>query len=169
MAFKVTLPDDIIRQLSRLGAHTGDIIEKVLIAGAEPVRDKVKSNLKGVIGKGTKNPSRSTGDLLDSLGVSPIGMDDKGVYDVKVGFAGNRSGRLHFTPKGDKRRIYVRKKHTELPRYEDYRTNAFVANVLEYGKSDQPAKSFMKPAVSATRAASIAAMNAAFDEEVRKL
>ena len=59
---------------------------KVLEAGAEVVEDKVRSNLQSVIGSGTKYDSKSTGELLRSLGTSPALQDRNGDFDIKVAF-----------------------------------------------------------------------------------
>lgn len=48
------MPDDFLMKLSKLGDKTDEIISNVLEAGGEVVLDKVKSNLKGVIGNETK-------------------------------------------------------------------------------------------------------------------
>ena len=60
------MPDDFLMKLSKLGEKTDEIISNVLEAGGEVVLDKVKSNLKGVIGNNTKEKSRSTGELVSS-------------------------------------------------------------------------------------------------------
>ena len=65
------MPDDFLMKVSRLADKTDEILPKVLEAGAEVVEDKVRSNLQAVIGSGTKYESRSTGELLRSLGTSP--------------------------------------------------------------------------------------------------
>jgi hypothetical protein len=95
-----------------------------------------------VIGKETKYDSRSTGELIDALGVTPAGVDRNGNYDVKVGF--------------------------DEPR-KDGESNAKIANILEYGKSGQPPKPFLKPAKTASRNACIEAMKRKLDEEINKL
>lgn len=64
------MPDDFLMKLSRLGEKTDEIIPRVLKAGGEVVEAKVKSNLQSVIGNGTKEDSRSTGELVSALGVS---------------------------------------------------------------------------------------------------
>ena len=61
-AFK--MPEDFLLKLSRLGEKTDEIIPKVLEAGGEVVEAKVKSNLQAVIGSGTKEESRSSGELI---------------------------------------------------------------------------------------------------------
>ena len=139
---QVKMPEDFLLQLSRLGDKTDEIIPKVLEAAGEVVEQKVRANLSAVIGRDTKEESRSTGELLSALGVSPAKIDRDGNYNVKVGFSEPRP---------------------------DGRSNAMIANVLEYGKSGQPAKPFLKPARSAARAPCIEAMKAAFEREVEKL
>ena len=139
---QVKMPEDFLLRLSRLGDKTDEIIPKVLEAGGEVVEQKVRANLSAVIGRDTKEESRSTGELLSALGVTPAKIDRDGNYNVKVGFSEPRP---------------------------DGRSNAMIANVLEYGKSGQPAKPFMKPARSAARAPCIEAMKAAFEREVEKL
>ena len=136
-AFK--MPEDFLLKLSRLGEKTDEIIPKVLEAGGEVVEAKVKSNLQAVIGSGTKEESRSTGELLSALGVSSARQDKDGNFNVKVGFSEPRS---------------------------DGKSNAMIAGVLEYGKSGQSPKPFLKPAKSAIKSACVDAMIAAFEKEV---
>ena len=139
-AFK--MPEDFLLKLSRLGEKTDEIIPKVLEAGGEVVEAKVKSNLQAVIGSGTKEESRSTGELLSALGVSSARQDKDGNFNVKVGFSEPRS---------------------------DGKSNAMIAGVLEYGKSGQSPKPFLKPAKSASKSACIDAMIAAFEKEVENI
>ncbi len=139
-AFK--MPEDFLLKLSRLGEKTDEIIPKVLEAGGEVVEAKVKSNLQAVIGSGTKEESRSTGELLSALGVSSARQDKDGNFNVKVGFSEPRS---------------------------DGKSNAMIAGVLEYGKSGQPPKPFLKPAKSASKSACVDAMIAAFEKEVENI
>lgn len=73
------MPDEFLLRLSRLGEKTDEIIPKVLEAGADVVEEKVRSNLRAVIGRDTKELSRSTGELLSSLGVSPAKLDQDAI------------------------------------------------------------------------------------------
>lgn len=139
-AFK--MPEDFLLKLSRLGEKTDEIIPKVLEAGGEVVEAKVKSNLQAVIGSGTKEESRSTGELLSALGVSSARQDKDGNFNVKVGFSDPRT---------------------------DGKSNAMIAGVLEYGKSGQSPKPFLKPAKSASKSACVDAMIAAFEKEVENI
>ena len=136
------MPEDFLLKLSRLGERTDEIVTKVLESGGEVVASKVRSNLSTVIGQGTKEKSRSTGELLRSLGISPAKQDRDGNFNVKVGFSEPRS---------------------------DGGSNAKIANILEYGKSGQPPKPFLKPAKSASKNECIDAMKKRFEEEVEKL
>lgn len=139
-AFK--MPDEFLLKLSRLGEKTDEIIPIVLKAGGEVVEEKVKSNLQRVIGNATKEESRSTGELISALGVSSAKQDRDGNFNVKVGFSEPRP---------------------------DGKSNAMIAGVLEYGKSGQPPKPFLKPAKSASKNACINAMISALEKEVENI
>ena len=136
------MPEEFLLKLSKLGEKTDEIIPKVLEAGGEVVEAKVKSNLQSVIGSGTKEESRSTGELLSALGVSSARQDKDGNFNVKVGFSEPRS---------------------------DGKSNAMIAGVLEYGKSGQPPKPFLKPAKSGSKKACVDAMIAEFEKEVENI
>lgn len=136
------MPEEFLLKISKLGDKTDEIIPKVLEAGGKVVEEKVKSNLQSIISTNIKGESRSTGELVSSLGVSPALMDKDGNFNVKVGFSESRS---------------------------DGKSNAMIAGVLEYGKSGQPPKPFLKPAKSASKKACIDAMIDAFDKEVENI
>lgn len=139
---EIKLPEDFLLKLSRLGNKTDEICEKALEAGGEVVLSKVKENLSSVIGSGTKYDSRSTGELEQSLGISPVKQDRDGNHNIKIGFSEPRS---------------------------DGGSNAKIANIIEYGKHGQPAKPFLKPARSASRKACVSAMQQTLEQEVAKL
>ena len=134
------MPEDFLLKISKLGDKTDEILTKVLQAGAEVVEKKVRSNLQASIGKGSN--SRSTGQLLSALGTSPPRQDKDGNFDVKIGFSEPRS---------------------------DGSSNAMVASVLEYGKSGQPPRPFLKPAKSSVKNECIEAMKAKLESEVRNI
>ena len=48
-------------------------------------------------------------------------------------------------------------------------SSPFLANIIEYGKSGQPAKPFLKPAQTSSRKACTSAMIRKLEEEVEKL
>lgn len=136
------LPEDFLIKVSSLADKTDEIVPKVLKEGGEVVKAKVKTNLEAVIGTGTKEDSRSTGELIRALGVTPANINRDGNYDVKVGFDEPRS---------------------------DGESNAKIANIIEYGKSGQPAKPFLKPAKSSSKNACIESMKRKLDEEINKI
>ena len=136
------LPEDFLLKISKLGEKTDEIIPRVLEAGSQIVEEKVKCNLQSLIGRDTLEESRSTGELIKALGVSPALMDKDGNFNVKVGFSEPRL---------------------------DGKSNAMIAGVLEYGKSGQPPKPFLKPAKSASRKACIEAMKQKLEKEVESI
>lgn len=138
----VKMPDEFLERMSRLGSNFDSIAETVLEAGGEVVLEKTRSNLASVVGSGTKYDSRSTGELESSLGLTGVKMDRNGNFNIKVGFSEPR---------------------------RDGGSNAQLANIIEYGKSGQPAKPFLKPAKSASKKQCIEAMKQAFETEVKKL
>ena len=125
------MPNQIIDDLTRLGGDLDHLAEETLKAGAAVVAPKLAANLAGAIGRGTKGPSRSTGQLVSALGVTPVKTGRGGDHNLKVGFAENRS---------------------------DGKSNALVANVLEYGRSNQPARPFLAPTRSQARRGAVEAM-----------
>lgn len=136
------MPEEFLLKISRLGEKTDEIITEVLKAGADVVEKKVRSNLSAVIGKDTKRKSESTGQLLAALGTSPAKQDKDGNFNVKIGFAENRTDGI---------------------------SNAKIANILEYGRHGQTAKPFLKPAKSATKKPCESVMTAKLEEELRKI
>lgn len=133
----VKMPDEFLLKISRLGDQTDAIVERVLQAGGRVMLEKVRSNLTAL-----KFSERSTGQLLSSLGLSPVKVDKKGIHNIKVGF--------------------------DEPR-RDGRSNAMIANILEYGKTGQPARPFLAPAKKQAKQACIDAMAASLEEEIAKI
>ena len=138
----VKMPEEFLLKLSKLGANTDAVAEKVLKAGGEVVLKRTQANLSAVIGSGLKYDARSTGELEASLGLSPAKTDRDGNHNIKLGFSEPRS---------------------------DGGSNAMLANLIEYGKHGQPPKPFLKPAKSASRAECVRVMSETLDEEIKKL
>lgn len=84
----------------------------------------------------------SSEELLSALGLSGVLIDREGNPNVKVGF--------------------------DEPR-KDGSSNAMVANILEYGKHNQPARPFLKPAKTQSKKACIDTMVNTLEEEIKKL
>ena len=138
----VKMPEEFLLKLSKLGANTDAVAEKVLKAGGEVVLKRTQANLSAVIGSGLKYDARSTGELEASLGLSPAKTDRDGNHNIKLGFSEPRS---------------------------DGGSNAMLANLIEYGKLGQPPKPFLKPAKSASRAECVRVMSETLEEEIKKL
>ena len=139
---EVKLPDEFTDRITRLADQTDAILGKALEAGGEIVLGAVRGNLSSVVGKGIKYKKRSTGELLGSLGLSPVKVDRNGNPNVKVGFAEPH-------PSGV--------------------SNAKLANILEYGKHGQPPKPFLKPAKSSSKKACLTAMTATLEQEMGRI
>lgn len=150
---EIKLPEEFQKKITLLGERTDEVAERALTAGGEVVLAKVRSNLAAVIGRGTEYPSRTTGELLSSLGLSRVLVDRNGIHNIKVGFSEPR--RKQYAAKG-KRSYYTI-------------TNAMIANVIEYGKHGQPPKPYLAPAKSSTRAACTNAMKAVLEEEFNRI
>ena len=138
----IQMPEEFLAMLRNLGEREDEIAEAALKAGGKVVLSRVQANLSGSIGHSTKYPSRATGQLMGSLGLTTVKTDRNGDHNIKVGFSEPRS---------------------------DGGSNAKLANILEYGKHGQPSKPFLKPAKSASKAAAISAMQQKLQEEVDKL
>ena len=138
----VRLPNTFIDALDKVSNVVGDSAEQVLNAGASVVEPRMRANLTAAIGRSTKQPSRSTGQLVSALGTTSVKVNSRGVYNVKVGFAENR---------------------------RDGRSNALVANVLEHGRSNQAARPFLAPTRSQTRKPATEAMKKALTAAIEQV
>lgn len=126
--------DDYALALSKLGDRADDVAKKAIYAGAKIIADKAKQNLENVLS------GESTGDLVESFGVTPISQDKNGNWNCKIGFDGyDRKG----TP------------------------NQLKARVLESGSSKQKKRPYMRPAVRAKKKDAIKAMGDIIDEEIK--
>ena len=137
---EIKMPDKFLEKLSGLGKNFDAVAETVLQEGGRIVLDQVRSNLQSAVGKNTKTESRSTGELERSLGLSGAKVDKNGNTNVKIGFSEPRS---------------------------DGESNAKIANILEYGRHNMPAKPFLKPAASASKSACISAMQKKLEEALK--
>ena len=139
---QIKMPEELLVKLSRLGGKSDEIAAMVLEEGGRVVLEKVRSNLSSVIGSGTKYDSRSTGELVGSLGLTPTRIDCDGNSNIKIGFSEPRS---------------------------DGKSNAMLAAVLEYGKHGQPPKPFLEPAKTESKNECRKVMKAVLEREVANL
>ena len=137
------MPDDFLEKLSRLNKKFDEIAPRVLEKGAEPVVKKAKEKLSARIGENTKEPSKSTGELLESMESTKPVQDINGNWKLRVG-------------------VPTTKDSKGVP-------NALKAAVIEYGKSGQPPKPWLKSTKRASRKVCIETMKKALDKEIDKL
>lgn len=137
---QIQFPTEVLDKLSALSTDE-KLVSTTLKAGAHVVFPKVKGNLLSSIGKNTKRPSQSTGQLASALGISKVRVNRKGNFDIKIGFLENRS---------------------------DRRKNALIANVLEYGKSNQVARPFLRLAARSTKRQAIDEMKHVLTCEIER-
>jgi len=128
--------DEYALKLSKLGADASEIAKKVVMAGANPVADEIRKNLE----KNLSGSKYSTGDLLDSFGIAPPGVDRQGNTNTKIGFEG-------YDRKG-------------VP-------NALKARAMESGTSTQPKRPFIRPAVNRMKKKAIDEMGKTLDSEIK--
>jgi len=128
--------DEYAMKLSKLGADAPKIAKKVVMAGANPVADEIRKNLE----KNLSGSKYSTGDLLDSFGIAPPGVDRQGNTNTKIGFEG-------YDRKG-------------VP-------NTLKARAMESGTSTQPKRPFIRPAVNRMKKKAIDEMGKTLDSEIK--
>ncbi|MBQ3265065.1 MAG: HK97 gp10 family phage protein [Ruminococcus sp.] len=143
---EIVWDDEFFEKLESLGKNTDKIIEKTLEAGAKAALPYFQAYLSESVGNSEvlERESRSTGELVRSVGISGVRIDSKGVHNIKIGF---HEPRRDGTP------------------------NAKIANIIEYGKksANQPPRPFLSKTKRKSKPAVEAAMKKAFDEEVNKL
>ncbi len=129
---------ELEKQLSSLSQGSIEIGKKAVRKGAGILADHVRANLR----KNLAGSEYSTGDLEESLGVTPAGVDKNGVINAKVGFDG-------YDRKG-------------VP-------NQLKARAMESGTSRQRKRPFIRPAVNKAKQKVEKAMEQTIDEEISKI
>lgn len=130
--------DEYALKLSALAAGSAETAKRAIYEGAGIVADKIRANLSANLA----GSSQSTGTLEASLGITPVTMDQHGVWNAKIGFDG-------YDEKG-------------VP-------NQLKARVMESGSSKVGKRPFVRPAVNATKNAVQNAMKKVIDEEIEKI
>jgi len=129
---------ELEKQLSSLSQGSIEIGKRAVRRGAGILADQVRANLR----KNLAGSEYSTGDLEESLGVTPAGVDKNGVINAKVGFDG-------YDRKG-------------VP-------NQLKARAMESGTSRQRKRPFIRPAVNKAKQKVEKAMEQTIDEEISKI
>lgn len=129
---QISMPEDFLERISKLGNGFDEVAKRALEEGAKPIRDQAEQNLRQVVGKDTKYKSRSKGELVNAVGITPPLQDRDGNWNIKIGVGDSVDSR-------------------GVP-------NALKAQVLEYGKLGQPPKPWLKPARTKARRIAMAKM-----------
>ena len=152
MTFKAG--EDYALKLSAIGAKSEEIATKAIEAGAGVVATEIRKNLTANLNDPQsasehgsaifKNPyNKTSGSLLEALGITKVDRDKDGILQAKIGF-----GDPNYDPKG-------------VP-------NVLKARVMESGSSTIRKRPFVRPAVNATKKAAVDAMQKVIDEEIEK-
>ena len=156
------MPDDYLKKLKEVSGRTVEICKKAVIAGASPIADRIRANAEKVMS------GEESGEMMSNFGITPPDVDDRGVINVKVGFGDYdskgvanplkanvlESGRV--STGGDGR------KHKK-------RNSKEWARAVESGSVMQPKRPFVRPAVRATKKASLEIMEETISNEIDKI
>ena len=131
-------------RLNRSATDFKKVAEKSIEAGAAVIAQKMRENLKGIL-----SPN-ATGQLVASMGITPVKWDAAFNYNAHIGFDG-----------------YRRPPYGEFPQGVPFQ---LIARSFESGAGDwRPAKPFAKPAVMATKDRVREEMTRVAEEEFKKI
>lgn len=129
------LDEDFAIKLSRLDTDINEIAKKAIYAGAKIVADTMKVNLESVLS------DEATGQLVEALGITPIGMMGS-EWSAHIGFDGYDRDGVAFQ---------------------------LIARVLESGTSTRQKKPFVRKTMNQTKTKVAAVMQAVVEEEYQKI
>ena len=102
--------DELELMLAKLGASSFETGKRAVREASDIVADRVRSNLEKLpedvfrrLSDGEEFsgvPGAQKKDLLDSMGIAPVGVSDDGTINTKVGFHGYGSHSTKKYPKG---------------------------------------------------------------------
>lgn len=127
--------DEYAKKLSRLG-NTKEMAEKALNAGASIVADKIRSNAESILS------DKATGDMMNSFGISPVDMDNRGNWNLKIGFEG-------YDEKGV--------------------ANKVKARAINSGTTKMKKRPFVRHGVRDTKAQAQSAIEETIDNEIKRI
>ena len=154
----ITSGNEIELMLAKLGASSFETGKRAVREASDIVADRVRSNLEKLpedvfrrLSDGEEFsgvPGAQKKDLLDSMGIAPVGVSDDGTINTKVGFHGYGSHPTKKYPKG-------------LP-------NQLLARVVESGSSVRKKTPFVRPAINQTEKQAINKMQEVINREIEK-
>jgi len=127
------------------------IAEKMLLAGAAILADEVSRRLKTMFPDARYR-------LPSAMGVTPVGHDNAGNYNIKIGFGGYQH---EVTDAAGRTRLMRKPAAYQV-----------IARVVENGRKGPfriAARPFMSPAVRATKSAVSAAMERAAEQAIEDI
>ncbi len=136
--FNFTIPDSLLKMLSENLSKVDEIAPKMLEEAAPIVVDAMK-----------RKAPVSTGKMRDGIKAQKPTKTKSGAHVLPIVFTGSETRK---TKDG---------KSTKIP-------NAIKAAVTEYGKSNQEAQPFIRPAVAETEKEVVEKMQEVFNREVGK-
>ena len=131
-------------RLNRSATDFKKVAEKSIEAGAAVIAAKMRENLKGIL------PTDTTGQLIKSMGITPVKQDAAFNYNAHIGFDGYREPPYGKFPQGVPFQLIAR---------------SFESGV----KGRRDPKPFAKPAVMATKDRVREVMTRVADEEFKKI
>lgn len=149
----------IVKRLKKLGENTEPILKKAVYIGAGITAKAIRKRLdalpteefrhlkKGEMFDGVPNEQKK--DITEGYGITRITMSKRGYVYAKIGFTGYGKFKTKAYPKG-------------VP-------NALIARSIESGSSVRKKHPFVKPAVNATKAAALKAMEKVVEDEIKKI
>lgn len=149
----------LINQIKKLGDNAEPIFKKAVYVGTGIVAKKIRENLDALptekfrkLQKGEQFdgvPENQKKDMIEGYGITKITKDKDGYIGAKIGFTGYGKTPTKKYPKG-------------LP-------NALVARSIESGSSVRKKHRFVAPAVNATKAKALKAMEQVVEDEIKKI
>lgn len=153
--------DEYAAYLQRIGANTQEICGKAVYSMADIVADKVRSNIEALptvteaealaAYKGKRKAGLTSAQkkgLEEGFGISPM-ENDKGYWNVKLGFDGYNKVKTKTYPNGQ--------------------PNAMIARSTESGSSVREKTPFIRTAVSATQKQAVEIAKQVVDKEISKI
>ena len=157
------MPTDYLKKLRNLTDNTVPICKRAVAEGAGVVADQIRANASNVLS------GQGTGEMMASFGVAPIGIDDRGVINTKVGFGDYDSkGKANAVKANALESGRIKREKGEVRKHKK-RTAAEWARAVESGSSIQPKRPFIRPAVNSTRNQVKKTMENVVDEELKKI
>ena len=148
-------------KLSKLGKNSEAVAGKAIYEAAGIVADAVKVNLKALpavndvenikayrAGRKSQLSIKQKEGLVQAFGITKI-SNDKGYYNVKLGFDGYNGIKTKKYPKGQ--------------------PNQLIARVVESGSTYMDKTPFVRPALNAPRAEALQKMQEVIDQEMNKI